>query len=281
MPRNSHRRAHEDAYTRRADLYESLCDAQQLNGVLDVLRAVQACRHRRSPFPADDYRVVDVGTGSGKLATRLAPYASSVVGVDREVELLAIARRRADALGLRNCAFLQGDCRSLPLPGGSADLIIAGWVLCYLKVEHERWDGSGNSSGPWREEVDRAIVEMERVLRPGGLVVLLESRGTAATEARRGGSRYYEHLRYRGFREELVRTDYAFASREEATDAMLFFFGRAVAQRAEDLGGASGWVPEVTGLWWRRRAGKPAACRSEAGCAAALSTLDALLNIQP
>ena len=75
---------------------------------------------------------------------------------------------------------------------------------------------------------------------------------------RRRGSWLYAHLRERGFRESVIRTDYRFPSREAALTALTFFFGRGVATRArqtlvEDPATGQCVVPECTGMWWRRK----------------------------
>src|SRR5438874_538238 len=55
--------------------------------------------------PLASIAVVDVATGSGRLALALAPLAGRVVGIDRDAGLIAEARRRAAAAGLRNVEF--------------------------------------------------------------------------------------------------------------------------------------------------------------------------------
>jgi ubiquinone/menaquinone biosynthesis C-methylase UbiE len=59
--------------------------------------------------PLADRVVLDVGTGTGRIALALAPRCRLVVGVDREGELVEEARRRAAALGLGNASFVVAD----------------------------------------------------------------------------------------------------------------------------------------------------------------------------
>ena len=180
-------------------------------------------------------RVVDLGAGTGKLCRLLAPHVRSVVGLDRSAEMLAVARERSAQQ--HNITYDVADVRDLPLPDASADVVIAGWTISYLKSEIEEWNHSdGSSGGAWREAVGEAIAEAERILVPGGVMILLETRGTAS-EVRanrrprvsgvcptlrrcisqapmRGGSWLYKLFREIGFAEDIVRTDYCFPSRE-------------------------------------------------------------------
>ena len=87
---------------------------------------------------------------------------------------------RARSAAAKNVRFVVADARCLPLADGNADVVVAGWTYSYLKAEGEEWHADGSSSGPWREELDRALAEAERVLRPGGTVVVIETQGTAS-----------------------------------------------------------------------------------------------------
>ncbi|KAJ1624234.1 S-adenosyl-L-methionine-dependent methyltransferase [Pavlovales sp. CCMP2436] len=288
--RSSNKHAHHAAYTTDASRYDRLSRAQGSESLLAALRAIFAARHACSPFGAATPDIVDIGTGSGKLLLLLcawvggggvlhclficpcivslnamrhcpdcpppppAPFARSAVGVDRENDILNVARQNLERAGSQNCSFAQADARTLPLPDASRDVALAGWALCYLKAEYEFSDSSGRSWGPWRDELDRALDEIDRVLRPGGVAVILESLGTATETPRRLRSQYYAHLRLRGFEETWVRTDYKFASQAEAEALCLFFYGGAVSARVSECQGCeSGLVPECTGVWWRRR----------------------------
>lgn len=63
-------------------------------------------------------QVLDLGTGTGAVAVRagaLVGAAGHVTGVDISEEMLALARERAVALGLRNVTFRLGPAEAIPL----------------------------------------------------------------------------------------------------------------------------------------------------------------------
>ncbi|BDG07184.1 glycosyltransferase [Anaeromyxobacter paludicola] len=96
-------------------------------------------------------RVLDLGTGAGYGAHRLAGVAAAVTGVDLSAEAVAWASERYAAPNLR---YLQGDARSVPLPDASFDL-----VVCFEMIEHVA-------------EQEAVLREVRRLLAPGGAFVV-------------------------------------------------------------------------------------------------------------
>lgn len=93
-------------------------------------------------------RVVDVATGPGTLACKLAPFVRQVDAVDFSPAMLAKCRRRAR--DLRNVVAIAGDGQALPYRAGSFDL---GFSMFGLMFFPDRVQG---------------FRELLRVLRPGG-----------------------------------------------------------------------------------------------------------------
>ncbi len=81
--------------------------------------------------------VLDVGTGTGRAALALASRGARVRGIDASSEMLAVARRRADAAGL-DIEFTTGDAHALPVEDGGVDASVSlrvlmhtpGWERC-------------------------------------------------------------------------------------------------------------------------------------------------------
>jgi SAM-dependent methyltransferase len=79
-------------------------------------------------------RVLDIGSGAGHvayLAQRLVGPSGEVVGIDREAEVLAVARAHGEAAGIGNVTFRHTELRDLTLPDGSFDAVVGRYVLMY------------------------------------------------------------------------------------------------------------------------------------------------------
>jgi demethylmenaquinone methyltransferase/2-methoxy-6-polyprenyl-1,4-benzoquinol methylase len=137
----------------------------RIAGVYDAMNAVisgfQEPRWRRRLADATGVQagmaVVDVATGTGKvaaaLADRVGPF-GRVVGVDVSAGMVAVARRAfSDRVGLE---FVLGDALALPLPDDAMDAATIAF---------------GMRNVP---DYARAFAEMARVVRPGGVVACLE-----------------------------------------------------------------------------------------------------------
>jgi SAM-dependent methyltransferase len=96
---------------------------------------------------------LDAACGTGRHARFLADLGHKVIGVDGSSEMLAIARAK-----IPDGEFHPGDLNQLPLPDGHVDL-----VLCALALTHVA-------------ELAPVLAEFVRVLRPGGHLVISDTR---------------------------------------------------------------------------------------------------------
>ncbi len=101
-------------------------------------------------------RLVDIGTGTGRMIELLAPKASEAIGIDRSSEMLRLARVKLDRAGIADAALRQADMYDLPLADHSADSAILHQVLHYAQAPAA------------------AIAEAARVLRPGGQLLVVD-----------------------------------------------------------------------------------------------------------
>jgi demethylmenaquinone methyltransferase / 2-methoxy-6-polyprenyl-1,4-benzoquinol methylase len=125
-----------------------------------------------NPRPGE--RALDVCCGTGDIALLLAASGAEVTGLDFSEPMLAIARARTQNSKLKTQNFLQGDALALPFPDGSFDIVTIGYGLRNL---------AGWESG---------LSEMNRVLKPGGRLLILDF-GKPANPLWR--LIYYAHLR--------------------------------------------------------------------------------------
>jgi ArsR family transcriptional regulator len=90
----------------------------------------QAILNAAGPGPFK--RLVDLGTGAGRMLTLLAPRVDQALGLDLSQQMLNIARNHVAQAGLDRCELRHGDIFGTRLPPASADLVIVHQVLHYL-----------------------------------------------------------------------------------------------------------------------------------------------------
>lgn len=101
-------------------------------------------------------RLVDIGTGTGRMLELFAPRASQALGIDRSSEMLRLARAKLSEQGLVNAELRQADLYALPLPDGGADTAILHHVLHFA------------------QQPRAAIAEAARVLGDGGRLLIAD-----------------------------------------------------------------------------------------------------------
>ena len=102
-------------------------------------------------------RMIDLGTGAGRMLTLLGPRAGHAIGLDLSQQMLNIARAHVAAAGVsRSVELRHGDIYATGLPSASAELVVVHWVLHYLV------------------EPGRAVAEAARLLSPGGRLLIVD-----------------------------------------------------------------------------------------------------------
>lgn len=97
--------------------------------------------------------VLDIGVGTGNLASRFIEKCISVIGIDTSREMVAICKQKYPDMELR-----IGDFLKIPLPAQSVDLIVSSYAFHHLTPA----------------EKNESILEMRRVLKPKGRVVIAD-----------------------------------------------------------------------------------------------------------
>ncbi|SDM62565.1 Methyltransferase domain-containing protein [Franzmannia pantelleriensis] len=116
-----------------------------------IMDAIEHTIDRLDPKPG--MRVLDVATGTGWGARRLAERGCHVTGVDFATDMLAHARERAAARGL-DIDFQHGDAEALPFEDAAFDAVISTFGVMFVQRPED------------------AAAELARVCRPGGRLAL-------------------------------------------------------------------------------------------------------------
>lgn len=106
------------------------------------------------------WHVLDIGCGTGALTLRVARRGARVVGIDVNPDMLEIARRKAAQAGLSEAIELQekGVGELGEFPAQSFDAIVSG--LCFSELQPQ--------------EQDYTLVQAHRLLKPGGLLLIVD-----------------------------------------------------------------------------------------------------------
>lgn len=96
-------------------------------------------------------RVLDVGSGNGRLAFAAAERAAEVYAVEPVTTLRHFLRKEAQRRGINNLRVTDGFCEALPYPDNTFDIVISGHVV--------------------GDAPDAELAELERVCRPGGVIL--------------------------------------------------------------------------------------------------------------
>ncbi|MGH3974592.1 MAG: class I SAM-dependent methyltransferase, partial [Pseudonocardiaceae bacterium] len=142
--------------------------------------------------------VLEVAIGTG-LNLEHYPPGVRLTGIELSPDMLAIARRRADELD-RHVELRVGDAEALEIPSAAFDTVVCTFSLCAIP-DHRK-----------------ALTEMTRVLRPGGMLLLADHVASSSRLLRAaqrvlelvtiplGGEHFrrrpIEHIRAEGFRIE-------------------------------------------------------------------------------
>lgn len=111
---------------------------------------------RRLVHPKNVGRLLDVGTGTGRMIEVFADCYDMALGVDRSHEMLTVARHRLDRESIRNWQVRQADMAALPVADATFDTVTLHMVLHYA-------DNPGE-----------VLREAARALRPGGRLVVVD-----------------------------------------------------------------------------------------------------------
>jgi len=224
-------------YRQHADRYDRLKAREDYQQRL--LAALSAIRS----FDRAD--LVEWGAGTGWLSALVARQARSLIACDLNPHMLRVAAGKYREFESSPWYLVAADHRRAPLPDRVADVTLAGWTLCYL--------GRRYTGETWQQQITQSTTEMQRVLRPGGTIIIVETLGTGCAEPTPPADWLADYdavlENNLGFHSTWVRTDYQFASLDEAVELLSFFWNDEFGEMAR----RNKWIitPECTGIWWK------------------------------
>ncbi|MEM7665051.1 MAG: metalloregulator ArsR/SmtB family transcription factor [Pseudomonadota bacterium] len=100
--------------------------------------------------------VLDIGTGTGRMAEMFAERAEHVVALDKNLEMLRVARAKLQHLPTAQIELVQGDFSDLPFPAASFDTVLLHQVLHFA------------------QDPALPLAEAARVTRSGGRIAIVD-----------------------------------------------------------------------------------------------------------
>jgi ArsR family transcriptional regulator len=107
-------------------------------------------------LPGGIGRMLDVGTGTGRMAELFAGKADHIIALDRSLAMLKVARAKLQSLPAEQLELVQGDFSSLPFDDASFDTVLFHQVLHFAADPGE------------------ALAQAGRVTRSGGRVAIVD-----------------------------------------------------------------------------------------------------------
>jgi len=222
---------HENVYRDETERYHALVSFE------DYSENLKASIQSIIPAGAS---ILETGAGTGRVTSILTSLAGELVSMDLSAPMLTKAVSTTPPKSPTFCGYAAADHRFLPVADRQYDWIISGWSVCYLVSWHRDF---------WKQEVDHALREFSRVLRPTGQILLIETLGTGETDPNPPEhlAEYLDYLDSIGFQRQWIRTDYRFPDEATARDLTGFFFGDVMLKNITTQ--PVPVLPECTGLW--------------------------------
>jgi ArsR family transcriptional regulator len=110
--------------------------------------------------------VLDIGTGTGRMAELFAPDAGRIVALDKNLEMLRLARAKLQHLPAEQIELVQGDFSDLPFPAESFDTVLLHQVLHFA------------------QDPAQALAEAARVTRSDGRIAIVDFASHSREELR-------------------------------------------------------------------------------------------------
>jgi ArsR family transcriptional regulator len=143
-------------FARHAEQWDTLRVLHSPDGPVEAALASALALGADGEAAASLGALLDIGTGTGRMAELFAPHARHVTAFDKSPEMLRIARTRLQQLPAEAIQLVQGDFTALPFGDAAFDTVLFHQVLHYT------------------QEPESVLAEAARVARPGGRVAVVD-----------------------------------------------------------------------------------------------------------
>lgn len=130
------------------------------------MRQRNLAAYRARVVPAAQGRVLEIGIGSGFNLPYYGTAVEQVIGLDPSPKLLAMAREAARRTSIP-LELIENSAEAMPLYNRSVDTVVTTWTMCSIP------------------DVQRALGEMRRILKPGGRLLFVEHGRSSDVRVRR------------------------------------------------------------------------------------------------
>ncbi|MBI3864749.1 MAG: class I SAM-dependent methyltransferase [Planctomycetia bacterium] len=128
-------------------IFPAVCDL--------ILRQSFLVPYRREMLAQVEGEILEIGFGTGLNLSCYPAQVRRIVAIDPNPGMNRKARRRIEQSGIEVDQRL-GECERLPFADGTFDCVVSSWTLCSI------------------DDVNQAVAEVHRVLKPGGRYHFLE-----------------------------------------------------------------------------------------------------------
>ncbi|HEX6297664.1 MAG TPA: class I SAM-dependent methyltransferase [Burkholderiales bacterium] len=120
-----------------------------------AMRNKEVKRYRRKVIPTASGEVLEIGAGSGLNLPFYGSQVQRLHALEPSEALLRMASRKLPGASFP-VELLRGSAEQIPLADGAIDTVVTTWTLCSIP------------------DVEKALLEARRVLKPGGLLLFVE-----------------------------------------------------------------------------------------------------------